>query len=92
MNQYKAKIKSMVFKEYRNNKMVYAFKKIFDDPKNKICLSIGGGGTGGGEKKHPKLIILDLCPFPNNDILADAHRLPYTKESVDAIDCEAVIT
>ena len=50
-----------------------------------VCLS-GGGPT----RAHPRLINLNIGPFPNVDIVADAHRLPYANASVDAIHCEAV--
>ncbi|OGV68942.1 MAG: hypothetical protein A2283_16865 [Lentisphaerae bacterium RIFOXYA12_FULL_48_11] len=33
---------------------------------------------------------VNIGPFPNVDIIADAHCLPYANNSVDAIYCEAV--
>lgn len=51
-----------------------------------VCLSIGGGPL----RHHTKLTNLNIGPFPNVDIVGDAHELPYADESVSAIHSEAV--
>ena len=52
-----------------------------------LCLSIGGGPS----RPHPALVNLNIGPFENVDLVGDAHRLPYSDGSVDAIYCEAVL-
>ena len=42
-------------------------------------------------REHPSLVNVNIGPFPNVDIVADAHHLPYADASVDAIFCEAVL-
>jgi ubiquinone/menaquinone biosynthesis C-methylase UbiE len=37
------------------------------------------------------LVNLNIGPFPNVEVVADAHQLPYADNSVDAIFCEAVL-
>jgi len=62
--------------------------KIFDNISNEsICLAIGGGPV----RHHPKLLNLNIGPFENVDIVADAHYLPYAGNCVEAIHCEAVL-
>jgi SAM-dependent methyltransferase len=51
-----------------------------------VCVSIGGGPTRANEM----FVNLNIGPFPNVDIVGDAHKLPYADGSVDAIRCEAV--
>lgn len=65
-----------------------AFSEVFDNQgEDAVCLSVGGGPG----KPHKKLTNLNIGPFPNVDIVADAHCLPYACESVDAIFCGAVL-
>jgi SAM-dependent methyltransferase len=51
-----------------------------------VCLSIGGGPS----RFHERFLNLNIGPFPNVDIVGDAHQLPYADESVDAIYSSAV--
>lgn len=51
-----------------------------------VCLSIGGGPL----RHHEKLTNLNIGPFPNVDIVGDAHELPYADASVAAVHSEAV--
>ncbi len=52
-----------------------------------LCLSIGGGP----KRVDPRLVNLNIGPFANVDVVADAYALPYANGSVDAIHCEAVL-
>lgn len=64
-----------------------ACRKVTEDPPEEaLCLSIGGGpGRAEGFTN------VNIGPFPNVDVVADAHKLPYADGSVHAIYCEAVI-
>jgi SAM-dependent methyltransferase len=50
-------------------------------------ISIGGGPL----RAHPRFRNLNLAPFPNVDVVGDAHRLPFSTNSVGALHCEAVL-
>ena len=83
-----SKVKAILLQDYRTKASVDDFTAIFDSqPSNALCLSIGGGPT----RKHPCLVNLNIGPFPNVDVVADAHLLPYADNTVDAIYCEAVL-
>jgi len=64
-----------------------AFSAAFPYAQGRLYLSIGGGP----QRDHPAFVNLNLGPFPNVDIIADAHRLPYADSSVDGIYCSAVM-
>jgi SAM-dependent methyltransferase len=51
-----------------------------------VCLSVGGGPS----RADARYVNLNIGPFPNVDVVGDAHRLPYADDSVDAIFCNAV--
>lgn len=73
--------------DYRSESSIRARAAIFENTgKESVCVSIGGGPT----RAHPSLLNLNIGSFPNVDIVADAHQLPYADNSVDAIHCEAV--
>jgi SAM-dependent methyltransferase len=76
-------------KDYRNRKIHLHFSRMFDplDTGQSLVLSIGGGPA----RQHPVFTNLNIGPFPNVDVVADAHHLPYAQCSVDAIFCEAVL-
>ncbi len=75
-------------KAYPTSQSRKAFEHIFSGLLDcSVCLSPGGGPS----REHPKLTTLNIGPFPNVDIVADAHAIPYCDESVDAIYCEAVV-
>ena len=82
------RIKSVLTQDYRSEASINAFNSIFEElPENALCLSIGGGP----KRPHPLLVNVNIGPFVNVDVVADAHLLPYAEDSVDAIYCEAVI-
>lgn len=82
------RIQKVLVPDYRKKSSVEAVSAIFDDQSaDSLCLSIGGGPG----RCHPSLVNLNVAPFPNVEVVADAHQLPYADNSVDAIFCEAVI-
>jgi SAM-dependent methyltransferase len=82
------KIKVFLVQDYRTKAAVNDLKSLFDNQaEDALCLSIGGGPT----RPHPALVNLNIGLFPNVDIVADAHQLPYADDTVDAIHCEAVL-
>jgi SAM-dependent methyltransferase len=81
-------IKAFLVRDYRTKASVDDFNSLFDNQsEDALCLSIGGGPT----RPHPALVNLNIGPFQNVDIVADAHQLPYANDTVDAIYCEAVL-
>lgn len=74
-------------KAYPTDASRRAFLRIFEGlGDDAVCLSPGGGPS----REHPRLTTLNIGPFPNVDVVADAHALPYADGSVDALYCEAV--
>ena len=72
--------------DYRTQASIDACARVFSgQPDEAVCLSVGGG-PGRGEFTN-----VNIGPFPNVDVVADAHTLPYADGSVHAIYCEAVI-
>jgi SAM-dependent methyltransferase len=75
-------------RDYRTERSEESFREIFDEVgPGSLCISIGGGPMRG----HPSLVNVNIGPFANVDVVADAHHLPYADGSVDAIFCEAVL-
>lgn len=63
-------------------------KKSFDKfTENDLVLSIGGGPV----RDHPSMTNVNISNYPNVEVVADAHVLPYADNSVDAIFISAVI-
>jgi SAM-dependent methyltransferase len=60
---------------------------VSDQPKEALCLSVGGGPT----RVHENLVNVNVDLFENVDVVADAYALPYADGSVDAVHCEAVL-
>ncbi len=82
------RLKRFLDKDYRTKESREAFDAVIGAaPQDSLCLSIGGGPF----RQDPKLTNLNIGPFPNVDIVADAHELPYRDQSVDNIYCEAVL-
>lgn len=83
-----AAIRRFLFDDRRSEKCRNAFQDVFPDPgPQAVYLSVGGGPA----RPNAHFTNLNIGPFPNVDIVADAHRLPYADGSVDAIYCEAVL-
>lgn len=82
------RFKAGLLQGHKSPAFVKAFTDFFDAQKgDSLCLSIGGGPG----RSHPKLVNLNIGPFQNVEIVADAHFLPYASESVDAIFLGAVL-
>lgn len=73
--------------DYRTESSKQALIGLFHGlPGDALCISVGGGPS----RADPRLVNLNIAPFPNVDVVADAHQLPYADKSVDAIHSEAV--
>ncbi|HEX3099544.1 MAG TPA: class I SAM-dependent methyltransferase [Patescibacteria group bacterium] len=63
-------------------------KKVFNKfSETDLLLSIGGGPT----RDHQFMTNVNISNYPNVEVVADAHQLPYADNSVDAIFISAVI-
>lgn len=73
--------------DYRTQASIDAADRITAGPPDEaVCLSVGGGPGRCGDFTN-----VNIGPFPNVDVVADAHALPYADGSVHSIYCEAVI-
>src|SRR5687767_2066490 len=82
------KVKTRLVRDHRTESSIAAFRSVIEGmPDDALCLSIGGGPT----RPSPKLVNLNIEPLPSVDVVGDAHLLPYSDNSVDAIYCEAVL-
>lgn len=82
------RLRKLLYKEYDSK----AYRDAFDEfirsrPPGDLVLEVGGGPTRGA----PHLTNLNIGPFPNVDIVGDAHDLPYMDGAVDAVTHGAVI-
>lgn len=87
-----ARLKATLLQDHRSEASKAAFRRTFEPPDagpgaDPLFLSVGGGP----QRPHPLLTNLNIGPFPNVDLVADAHVLPYAEGCVDAIYCEAVL-
>jgi SAM-dependent methyltransferase len=74
--------------DYRNPAAQAAFEDVLAHAgEGGLYLSVGGGPV----RVHPRLINLNIGPFPNVDVVGTAYALPYADGSVDALHCEAVL-
>ena len=83
------KLKAYVSRDFRSRAATSILKEIFDPLNNEESLALSVGG--GPKREHPSFTNLNIGPFPDVDIVADAHVLPYRDGCVDAVFCEAVI-
>ena len=82
------KLRELLFKDYRSPSCVAAFERVFGaSAAGRLLLAVGGGPL----RAHPDFTNLNIGPFPNVDVVGDAHQLPYADGAVDAIYCEAVL-
>ena len=83
------RLKEYLSRDFRSKTAMSMLKEIFDPLNNEESLALSVGG--GPKREHPSFTNLNIGPFPQVDIVADAHLLPYSDACVDAIFCEAVI-
>jgi len=82
------KLRAILFDDYRSPACNAAFARVFDGGNaGRLLLAVGGGPL----RAHPDFTNLNIGPFPNVDVVGDAHRIPYAEGAVDAIYCEAVL-
>ena len=73
---------------YLGQKPKKTIKKLYGEySKDKIIINIGSGIT----RVHPDVVNLDIFPFINVDIVADAASLPFKDNSVDMLISESTI-
>jgi SAM-dependent methyltransferase len=60
---------------------------ITNQPADALLISVGGGP----QRQDPRLTNINIGPFRNVDVVADAYCLPYADNSVDGVYCEAVL-
>ncbi len=81
------RIKQCLTYDYKTTASKNAFLSLFNNlSEDALCLSIGGGPT----RAHKRLTNVNIGPFPNVDVVADAHQLPYADNSIDAVHSDAV--
>jgi SAM-dependent methyltransferase len=74
--------------DHRNPDANLAFAAVVETPPSgAVILSVGGGPSVAS----PRLINLNLAPYPNVHVVADAYSLPFAAESIAGIHCEAVL-
>lgn len=65
-----------------------AARRLYDDlPEDHLCVGVGGGPLRDDER----LLNLNIGPFPNVEIVADAHHLPFPDGAVDRFSVEATL-
>ena len=87
-HSFLARMKSKYHQDHKSANSQKAFDELFNlsDARASVFLSIGGGPM----RQSPYFTNLNIGPFPNVDLVADAHFLPYQDNSVDAVHSEAV--
>ncbi len=82
------KLSQRFMPEFRAEESQQALARVLDQqPDNALCISIGGGPR----RTRDLLVNINVGPYPNVEVVADAHLLPYADHSIDAIYCEAVL-
>lgn len=75
--------------DYRSVASREAERLVHDQPDDALCLEIGGGGGFG--RNDQQFLTVNIGPFKDVDIVADAYALPYRDGTVSAIMCEAIL-
>jgi SAM-dependent methyltransferase len=79
-------LRSTVFSAIRSRDAEGAFSSFRQLTEGKFVL-----GVGGGPVRDFGSVNLNIGPWQNVEIIADAHRLPYRNDSVANISCLAVL-
>jgi SAM-dependent methyltransferase len=82
---YFKRLAKKLTRNHWNKKAVSAKKALFSDT-SLAMINIGGGPGCVGH-----CLNLNISPFFGVDIVADAHQLPFANNSIDRINCEAVL-
>lgn len=81
------KINAVLKSDYRTDACDKAFSGLFNGlGSDALCLAVGGGPS----RDHPMLCNVNIGPFSDVDVVADAHELPYADECADLITSVAV--
>lgn len=74
--------------DHRSAESIAAYHAVVThQPANALLISVGGGP----QRQDPRLTNINIGPFHNVDIVADAYCLPYADNVVDGVFCEAVL-
>ncbi len=80
------KLRELLARDYRTAESLSAFDRFLEAAGgDSLFLSLGGGPS----RAHPELVNINIGRFPNVDVVADAHHLPYASGSVRGVFCEA---
>ncbi|MEO8348739.1 MAG: methyltransferase domain-containing protein [Acidobacteriota bacterium] len=80
------KLRQLLARDYRTPESASAFTRFLERAVGEsVYLSLGGGPG----RAHPELVNVNIGPFPNVDVVADVHELPYANSSVEGVFCEA---
>ena len=80
------RLRNLLARDYRTPESAAAFTRFLERAgEESVYLSLGGGPG----RAHPELVNVNIGPFPNVDVVADVHELPYADASVDGVFCEA---
>lgn len=82
-----SKFKKVIYNDLINKKCINIMKKFDAFSNDDVILGVGGGPV----REHPLITNLNISNYPNVDVVADAHHLPYADNSVDAIHVSAVL-
>jgi Methyltransferase domain len=82
------RLRNFLYKDYNSRDFMAVFDKTIKNRSvSDVIISVGGGPMRGG----PHVTNLNIGPFPNVDIVGDAHDLPYHDGVVDTVYCTAVL-
>lgn len=80
------KLRQLLARDYRTAESTAAFTRFLERAGGEsVYLSLGGGPG----RAHPELVNVNIGSFPNVDVVADVHGLPYGNASVEGVFCEA---
>jgi len=94
VNEHRSPIEKLLFSlkselndDKRSKASIEALSQFTQNITDGFAISVGGGP----KINHQHLLNVNISPFENVDIVADAYQLPFSNESVDKIFCEAVL-
>ncbi len=85
--RFRRLLRSTILAPVRSRQSVAAFARFRELTAGGFVLAVGGGGP----VRDFDAVNLNIGPWPNVEIVADAHALPYRTGSVDHICCLAVL-